>query len=95
MNGTGNPYAAIGLPPTWQPAPVTFAVAHLQGMAVTAWQSWHVLRIDTPYGVQAFAFDDAAARTLVDALTKQLTGIDVVRALPPNTNGKADRKSVV
>jgi hypothetical protein len=50
-------------------------------------ETFHVVRIDTPLGVLGFAFTNTQARTLVDALNQQLTGIVVARDLP-STNGK-------
>ncbi|HET9247710.1 MAG TPA: hypothetical protein VFO15_18040 [Xanthobacteraceae bacterium] len=79
--------AALGLPPTWAPAPFTFAVAKLEQRTPTDLVTWHVLRIDTPLGVLGFAFTDDLARVLVDALQQQLTGVVIARDLPP-TNGK-------
>lgn len=79
--------AALGLPPTWAPAPFTFAVGKLETRGPTGAETFHVVRIDTPLGVLGFAFTDQGARVLVEALTQQLTGIVLAHDLPP-TNGK-------
>lgn len=81
--------AALGLPPTWAPAPFTFAVGKLEQRSATEAHTFHVVRIDTPLGVLGFAFTDDGARLLVDALTQQLSGVVIARTLPPpNGNGK-------
>lgn len=80
--------AALGLPPSWQPAPFAWALGRLEQRTAGETHTFHVLRIDTPIGVLGFAFEDEAARKLVDALTQQLTGIVVARDVPPNGNGR-------
>ena len=88
MSGPNEALAALGLPPTWAPAPFTFAVGKLEQRGPGGAVTYHVVRLDTPLGVLGFAFTDDGARILVDALTQQLTGLMVARDVPPPTNGK-------
>lgn len=83
-----NPLAAVGLPPTWQPAPCSWALAKLTADGPDGITTYHVLRLDTVFGVQGFAFDEDSARKLIDAMAGQLSGLNIARTLPPHTNGK-------
>lgn len=83
-----NPYAAIGLPPTWNPAAqFQWRVGKLEMRGPAGTMTAYVLVIDTDYGPLGFAFDETMTRDLVDKLATHLSGIAIARAFPEH-NGK-------
>lgn len=82
-----NPFAAIGLPPSWQPVAVGWAHAKLDVMGPDGRNTLNVLIFDGPTGRAGYAFTDDDLRKFLDAMNERLSGLSVARAVVP-PNGK-------
>lgn len=84
--GAVNPFAALGLPPTFVPAPAVMQLGRLEGITDGgARVTWHVLIFHTAAGTVAHTFTPDELRTLIDQLGAQLSGLVVAHELPTHT----------
>lgn len=84
-----NPFAALGLPPSWAPVPVGWAFATVQAMTDTGVETVRVLIIDTPCGRQGLAFPGDTLRAFAEQCLEQASGLTVARSILEHpTNGQ-------
>lgn len=85
---TENPFAALGLPPTWAPGPVSWQFGHLDAMTPNGVERIRVVMFDTPVGRVALAFPGESLRAFATQCIEQGSGLTIAgpAAVPP-TNG--------
>lgn len=79
--------AQLGLPSSWEPCAVQWALAKLSPLGAAQEGTQHVLVLDSAIGRCAFLFSDEEMRGLGEKITEQTTGLAVARTL--KTNGGA------
>jgi hypothetical protein len=82
-----NPFAGLGLPATFVPAPAAWRLGKLEMETTAGHVKLHVVVVDTAAGRLAFTLDDAGARKFAEAITAQVSGITVATVLPANNGG--------
>jgi hypothetical protein len=87
VNEANNPFAPLGLPANFAPAPPAWRLGKLDMAGPAGNVELHVVVFDTPAGRFAVTFDAAGARQLAEALTTQASGLTLARTLPANNGG--------
>lgn len=75
-----NPFAQLGLPATWQPAPSGYTLAKVGIQTPAGVTDMHMLIIDGPTGRQAFCFGEEEIRALANKILEQTSGLTVAAA---------------
>lgn len=81
-NQQENPFAGLGLPPTWIPASLGYTLAKLGMQSPSGIVDMHVLILDGPTGRQAFAFGEEEIRALATTILEKTSGLTVTSAMP-------------
>lgn len=83
-----NPFEALGLPPTWQSAPIAWTMGKLGVQTPQGPTTLFVLLLDGPNGRSGYALAPEDLRRFTDWLIEQQSGISVARIELPR-NGHA------
>lgn len=75
-----NPLAGLGLPPSWQPAPLACLLAKVGFSTPQGNADLHLLVIDGPTGRQAFAFGEEDIRALANSILERTSGLTIAHS---------------
>lgn len=83
QNGQPNPFAPLGLPPTWSPTPLQWNLAKVRITTPAGVADAIVLIVHSANGTQGYQFSIEEARQLADRLLEQCTGLTLANGHRP------------
>lgn len=86
-----NPWAPLGLPPTWKPNPFGWNLAKLKASGPAGDEVIHVLVISTDSGTQGYKLTTDELRAMATKMLEQCTGLELASTIPTNGHGPPPR----